>query len=406
MGLTNIASMYLDLKESFNDKDVRTLIVNKNSTHKIIHNYSDFNIQKAKNRIPYFRPRRISVRLKAIWDKQVDEYIYKKALKECDVFIFFWDTFSNDYSDLKKIKEANKTIINVFVGDDVRWFYSMKQEFESYQLSPIEYGKEYDYSVEKLAHKLNYIRTVEKYSDFIFSRLDQAQLELRPYYRWNMMVPVKKFKESSHQRKIKPVVAHAPSHRGVKGTAYVLKVFEQLKNDGIDFEPLLIENVPNQKAIEMYSNADILIDQLLCPGSGKLATEALACGTIVMGHMAYDIYPQQNPIDCPIIDVNPKTLYTKLRELILDFDFRNEHAKKGRLYVEKYLNVDRFTQTVLDLVNGNKMQFDYKPTFFREQFIPESKEALVEYNKWNQYVADCEWYKENVKPGERDGLVF
>ena len=356
--------------------------------------------------MPYFKPRRISVKLKAIWDKKVDSYIYKKALKECDVFIFFWNTFYNDFSDLKKLKEANKTIINVFVGDDVRWFYSMKQELEGYQLAPIEYDEEYDYSIIALEQKLKYLRTAEKYSDFIFSRLDQAQLELRPYYRWNMMVPVKKFKDNSKQRKVKPVVAHAPSYRSGKGTSYVLEVFDQLKKDGIDFEPLLIENVPNLLAIEMYGNADILIDQLLCPGAGKLATEALASGTIVLGNMAYEIYPQKNPKDCPIIDVNPKTLYSKLKEIILDYEFREKHAKKGRPYVEKYLDVDRFTQTVIDLVSGNEMPFDYKPTFFRENFIPESPEALSLYNSWTDTVKECTWYKKNIVSGERKGLKF
>lgn len=406
LGLTNIASMYLDLKESFKQKGVDTLIIENSFKENIIQNYSDFNIQKAKGIIPYFKPRRISVRLKSYWNKKVDAYIFKRAIKECDVFIFFWGTFLTDHSDLQKLKSANKTIINVFVGDDVRWFFSMKQEFESYHIAPIEYGKEYDYTVVALDRRLKYLRNVEKYSDFIFSRLDQAQLQLRPYYRWNMMVPVKNFNENTFQRKEKPIVAHAPSHRGIKGTAYVLEVFDQLKRDGVNFEILLIENVPNKLAIELYGNSDILIDQLLCPGSGKLATEALACGTIVMGHMAYDKYPQNNPIDCPIIDVNPETLYAKLKDLILDFDFRNEHSKKGRPYVEKYLHVDRFTQTVLDLTSGKEVPYDYKPNFFREKFIPESSEALSLYNSWMDIIKECSWYKEGVKQGERDGLVF
>ena len=52
------------------------------------------------------------------------------------------------------------------------------------------------------------------------------------------------------------------------------------------------------------------------------------------------------------------------------------------------------------------MNPDFYPTFFREDFISESKEALVEYNKWNQYVANCDWYKKNIVPGKRAGLLF
>ncbi|MES2131537.1 MAG: hypothetical protein V4506_04250 [Bacteroidota bacterium] len=406
LGLANIASMYTDLKQSFEARGVETFIVNKNFTEKIITDYSDFNIEKAKKRVTRFKPYWLGVRAKSFWDRKVDQYIFEKALKKCDVFIFFWDTFKMDFSDLEKIKKEGKILINVFVGDDVRWYYSMEQEFKKYKLLPIEYGEDYNYTVQALDRKLKYIRTVEKYSDHIFSRLDQAQLELRPYYRWNMMVPAANFKENTSQRKTKPVVAHAPSHRAIKGTAYVLEAFQKLKDEGIEFDPLLIENVSNKEAIEMYANADILIDQLLCPGTGKLATEALACGTIVMGHMAYDTYPQKNPQKCPIIDVNPNTLYTKLKELILDYDFRKVHAAKGKPYVEKYLDVNYFCDKVLGLVNGEQIPYDYEPDFFREYFIPESEESLPVYNKWTKFVSDNSWYKDRVKAGERNGLIF
>jgi hypothetical protein len=270
----------------------------------------------------------------------------------------------------------------------------------------MEYDKSYDYSAKALNARLTYLRLAEKYSDFIFSRLDQAQLQLRPYYRWNMMVPIKKFKNNPEQRKEKPVVAHAPSNRAIKGTRLVLDAFDRLKKEGISFEPLLIENVPNQKAIEMYSDADIVIDQLFCPGTGKLATEALACGSIVMGHMAYNKYPQKNPADCPIIDVNPDNLYQELKELILNYEFRKEHALKSRPYVEKHLDVKSFCEKVISLVNKEKIEFDYTPTFFRNNFIPESGESIEIYNNWNLVVKNCNWYKQFVKPGERAGLVF
>lgn len=160
------------------------------------------------------------------------------------------------------------------------------------------------------------------------------------------------------------------------------------------------------EAIKQYTNADILIDQLLCPGSGKLATEALASGTIVMSHMGYDLYPQNNPSDCPIIDVNTNNLYEKLKQLILNYDFRKKHAQQGRSYVEKHLDVKFFCQKVLDLLNGVDMKYDYYPTFFRDGFIPESAESIPVYNKWTAFVKDCNWYKEHVVSGNRDGLIF
>ena len=72
-----------------------------------------------------------------------------------------------------------------------------------------------------LNNKLEQIRNGEKYADMIFSRLDQAQLQLRPYYRWHMMVDMSKY-EYTHIQKKKPLIVHAPSNRKVKGTEYVL----------------------------------------------------------------------------------------------------------------------------------------------------------------------------------------
>lgn len=96
------------------------------------------------------------------------------------------------------------------------------------------------------------------------------------------MLNQKKIVEVNLQGKTKQISANAPSSREFKGTKFVLDLFEKLHKENIDFEPILIENLPHNKAVSVYNNADILIDQLLCPGSGKLATEALEAGTILL----------------------------------------------------------------------------------------------------------------------------
>lgn len=406
IGFNNVASQFFDLKRGFADLNIKSYTAQYYfSNNPIVNNEVDFYLPKMKGYIKLFRPYFVYNRIKPLWDKFVEKYIYKKAIIQCDVFIFLWRSFDEDFYDLKDLIKRGKKVICVFVGDDIRWYYGMKQEFSSYNLRPIEYP-EYDYSTKGLVEKLVKLRNVEKNAHFIFSRLDQSQLSLRPYYRWNMMVYPKDYLNNVTQRKYCPKVAHAPSNRKIKGTDYILDVFEKLKNEGIPFEPVLIENMTHSEAIKEYGDADILIDQLLCPGTGKLATEALASGTIVMGLMAYDTYPQKNPADCPIIDVNPENLYNKLKDLILDYPFREEHAKKGRPYVEKYLDVKLFCQKVVDLANGVPKEPDYFPTFFRKQFVPESEESQKLYNYWNDQLQNCSWYKQYVAKGERDGLYF
>jgi hypothetical protein len=407
IGLNNTASVFKDISEGFKSCGYKTLIVSRFLTPSVIINdYSDFNIPKWKSYAPKGKPRRFTIPFQRWWDQKVEEYIFNKAIRECDIFVFIGYSFREDFSDLEILRSKNKKIFFIFVGDDVRWYQAMKQEFSLYGMRPIEYDNPEIYSFQAFKERVRRIRSAEKYADFIFSRLDQAQLQLRPYLRWNMMVDLKMIINNTKQSRISPIIAHAPSNKVSKGTSYVLDAFERLKHEGLDFQVSLIENVPHQKARKMYEEADILIDQLLCPGSGKLSTESLAAGTIVLSNMSYDQYPQNTPKDCPIIDVNPDTIYTELKRLILDFDFRVEHATKGRPYVEKYLDVKFFCKTVLSIAEGHKVDFEYYPDFFRKKYKPKNNEEKEIINEWNQVVASETWYKENVLKGERDGLIF
>lgn len=407
VGLNNVASVFSDLKQGFTDMGVDTLIVSKYKHESVIvQEFADFNIHTVKSYFPVFKPRRITFPLRKKWDSLVDSFILKKALSECDVFIFISDSFQDDFSDLKYIREQGKKIISVFVGDDVRWFHGMEQEFKKFHIKPIEYDDPAIKTIDALEERLQRIRTSEKYSDYIFSRLDQGQLQLRPYYRWNMMVNTAGIPENSVQRPKKPIIAHAPSNRSIKGTHYILRAFEELISEGYDFEVNLIENVPNQRALEMYYHADIVIDQLLCPGTGKLATEALASGAVVLANMSYDRYPQKNPESCPIVDVNPDTIKEQLAVLINNYELRSSIAVRGRPYVDKYLDIRHFCKKVVDLTSGITMPFDYTPDFFNQYYKPVSKEEELLLNQWTDTVKSCPWYSAHVEFGSRNGLYF
>jgi hypothetical protein len=411
MGLFNIASVLGELSKGFNEIGIETYSVVYGTSSYLIDKNTDFEIyptieEKLKffDKIPItFLRKGIKFVLRKLMFKFYLKSIWNKAVKECDTFIFLWSSFDKQFNDFEKLKKLGKKVIVVFVGDDVRWYPAMEQEFKKYGLDPIEYDDKFFHG---LGSRLNFMRKAEKYADFIFSRLDQAQLQLRPYYRWNMIVFPEKYKERNIQS-VRPLVIHAPSNSSVKGTKYVVKAVDELKASGLDFEFKLIQNLPHLEAVKLYEQSDIVIDQLLCPGTGKLATEALACGKVVMGIMAYDTYPQKNPADCPVVDVNKYTIKNKLQELICDHAQRSQLALLSRKYVERELDVRKFCNTVKSLILGEKIEYDYYPTFFNEYFIPESEEALVEFNQWNKFVMHCDWYKKHVrKESNRQGLHF
>ena len=404
IGLADIASFIDDWGEGFKQNNIETLKGSISLQSPVQNSELDFVIQKVQDRIGYFKPGRISIRFKPWWNKMVQNYFLKKAVKECDIFIFIWQSFKNDYSDYKYLKEKNKKIITLFVGDDTRWFEAAKQELSLINLSPIEY-KDYDYSTIALNEKLRHLRIAEKYSDIILSQPNNSQLFLRPYRNINLPIIAENYSENKQQRAI-PLLVHAPTSIG-KGTHYIEPIIKQLKEKGLSFEYQRIQNLPREKALEIYRNADIIIDQLLTPGGGKLAHEGLALGKVVLTLMAYDSYDQKKSKDCPLVDVNADTLYNVLNDLIPDQLKRTHIAAKGRPYIEKYHNPKTIVNDLLEHLNSDILiESDFYPDFYRNRFIPESEEATRVYNKWNEYVSDCDWYGKYIEPGERSGLKF
>lgn len=404
IGLCDIGSCFDNWNEGFNRNKIKAIKGSKHFQSAFQNSHLDFVIERAKNRVSYFKPGRISVRFKPWWDKFVSDYYFRKAIRECDIFVFVWFSFNHDFSDYKILKEKGKKIITLFVGDDVRWKPAMEQEFLKAGLTPFEY-ENYDSSVSELEKKLIFLRTAEKYSDMILSQPNISQLALRPYHNLNIPIISKWSKTNTHQR-VKPIIVHAPTSIG-KGTKFIEPIIEKLKEEGLEFEYIRIQNIPRQKALDVYENADIILDQILLPGGGGLTYDSLAMGKVVLTLMANNKYDQKKSKKCPIVDISEETLYDILKDIIPNQAKRIEIAAMGRPYIEKYHNPKEIVANILNHLDGSKlMEPDFYPAFFREQFIPESEEAKKVYNKWANYVKDCDWYKKYVSPGERAGLKF
>jgi hypothetical protein len=411
IGLDDTAAQIADWELGFNENGYEciTAIHNRDSVFKT--SKVDFQLDKFVKRkewVGYFRPGRISVRLKPWWDNYIENFVWNKVMEECDIFVFIWSTFRFDNTDMIELRKAGKKIINIFVGDDVRWYNGMKQEFEKYNIPAIEYGPELDLqSATTLGYRLNRLRYSEKYSEFVvfLQGLSSAQLALRPFYNLPALLNAKAIKENPKQRKI-PLVIHAPSSSAVKGTKYVLDCFERLKKENVPFEMKLISNLPNKQALVEYSNADILVGQMFCPGGGKQELEGMAAGKVVLSSKRPQ-YPQRHVKNSPVIDVDPLTLYVELKKIIYDYPRRCELVKNARAFVEAVHAPKVVCKQLLSILQcpEEEREYDYKPDFYRNEFIPEP-ENVTAYNKWNEFVSDCDWYKKFIKPGERAGLKF
>lgn len=114
-------------------------------------------------------------------------------------------------------------------------------------------------------------------------------------------------------------ILHAPSNRMVKGTDLLLSALEELKAQGYLFELLLVEGMSNAQAREIYTTADILVDQLFAGWYGGLAVELMALGKPVLAYIRNQdlgfIDPQMRK-DLPIVQTTPDSVLEVLRRIL------------------------------------------------------------------------------------------
>ena len=286
----------------------------------------------------------------------------RKLINQHDVFIFIWRPWLHESYLFPLLKKKGKKIICIHVGTDVRHISAFKQQYQ------IDTSNWEDYfQTDPLDSKIMKVRYHELYADLIYSVPDQAGLYIRGYnHFWLSLSKDKNIVFNIPARKV-PLIIHAPSRAGIKGTDIIKKNLDQLKNDGYKFEYKLIQDLPNNQLLQLLTDTDILCDELFLHGPGMLGAEAMAAGCAVATR-CLNAFPFQPPV-CA---VTPENLYEKLKLLITDIDYRVALATAGKKFVDEFNDPLKIAQKILDDMALNDKQ-DYQPHFFVEKFrLPEN----------------------------------
>jgi hypothetical protein len=128
------------------------------------------------------------------------------------------------------------------------------------------------------------------------------------------------------------VVAHAPTHREIKGTAYLVEAVEALRAEGLPIRLDLLEGLQRQEVLARTAAADLVVDQLLAGWYGGFAVEGMALGKPVLVHM-----DEGNPFGdrLPVVRTGTATIADDIRRLAADPDARREAGAAGRRFVEE-----------------------------------------------------------------------
>ncbi len=148
---------------------------------------------------------------------------------------------------------------------------------------------------------------------------------------------------------IKVLHSHALTGResggkNIKGTGYVIRAVERLKSEGIDVSLVNLSGVASRNMRFHQVQADIIVDQLIYGGYGSTTLEAMALGKPVICYIRpswktylTSLFPEW--ASCPIISATPETVYSELRKLVVDAQYRRKVGEESRRFAEKFLDV-------------------------------------------------------------------
>lgn len=332
------------------------------------------------------------------WHAAVERRLRIVLASSADVYLRVWGGIPFDREVLHAVSQGKTRIGVLLMGSDVRDYDVFRQQFRMtrWNFPP-------EYYVTSFQSKMDTLRTYERYAHAIFSVPDQMGLALRPYHHLQIPLHLDQYEFAVSSRAVARVM-HAPSVPAMKGTDVIEAALETLRSEGVQFEYVPVRAVAHPKLLQMLTEADVLVDQLIVHGPGWLGFEAMASGCAVATH-----FLESSP-DCfrpPVWSISHDTIVNRLRTLLTDVQLRVRLANEGRRYVEGHNAADRVVDAVLEKVMaGHASSPDYFPTYLTSAYIPKDDDQRRAINAANAQVAGETWYRDFVAGAGHDGLVF
>lgn len=252
---------------------------------------------------------------------------------------FLFDRFETAFptgSDLLALKATGKQVIVHFRGSEAR----LQSEFV--RRNPFNYVEDdKESTVKKFPEpaKRKYINLVSQICDLVLVNDPEIQSYVPGSTIIERAIDLSSWKNIGIKKTKLPLVVHAPSKRGVKGTDYVIAAVESLKAQGLKFDFKLVEGLKHDEARAIYEKADIIVDQLRIGWYGVLAVEAMALGKPVIAYIREDLLHTLGDKP-PVINANPLTIESALSDLITDYDYRKAMSVRAREFCEQTHSAD------------------------------------------------------------------
>jgi len=135
-------------------------------------------------------------------------------------------------------------------------------------------------------------------------------------------------------------IVHSPTDRVAKGTPYILAALENLKRK-YPIRIVLVEKKSHTEALEIYQQADLVIDQVLVGWYGSVAVEAMKMGkpvAVFIREEDLSFLPEQMARDLreAVIQIDPLSIETVLEEVLQNPRLLRLKSEAGQAYVHRW----------------------------------------------------------------------
>lgn len=149
-----------------------------------------------------------------------------------------------------------------------------------------------------------------------------------------------------------PLVVHAPSQKAFKGSEQVQRAVDSLKAKGMRFDYREVFGVSHGEAMQIYREADLIVDQIKGGSHGVFAVEAMSLGKPVICYILPELVPTY-PEGFPIINANPETLESILEEWLQRPQDRYHLGVRSREYAERVHDCRVVAAKLIDVYNAH-----------------------------------------------------
>lgn len=162
-------------------------------------------------------------------------------------------------------------------------------------------------------------------------------------------VDIEAVKPGSKTNNARPRIVHAPSDPSIKGTKLILAALDQLKQN-YEFELILVQGQTHAQAMDLYSTADLAIDQIYGGWYGGFAVELMAMGKPVACYLRHDDFrfiPEMMAAELPLLQVVPDSIESDLNRILSMKNEWREIGQKSREYVQKWHNPKTIAENMI-----------------------------------------------------------